>query len=143
MTQETISVLKKAIRKLPNKPGVYVMHNEFKQVHSICAHIYRNRNVVALRMHGDKISNSDVSTMRSIIIKFSNARGNECRDCHATDSRIGLAMTSRVRDSLGFLRRHEKTTCFTSKVCRLFTVEIFLARIYKAPSRYLPIVRHE
>ena len=31
MTQETISVLKEAIRKLPNKPGVYIMHNEFKQ----------------------------------------------------------------------------------------------------------------
>ena len=31
MTQETISALKEAIRKLPNKPGVYVMHNEFKQ----------------------------------------------------------------------------------------------------------------
>ena len=31
MTQETTSALKKAIRKLPNEPGVYVMHNEFKQ----------------------------------------------------------------------------------------------------------------
>lgn len=31
MTQETISALKEAIRRLPNKPGVYVMHNEFKQ----------------------------------------------------------------------------------------------------------------
>ena len=31
MTQETISALKEAIRKLPNKPGVYVMHNQFKQ----------------------------------------------------------------------------------------------------------------
>ena len=31
MTQETISALKEATRKLPNKPGVYVMHNLFKQ----------------------------------------------------------------------------------------------------------------
>ena len=31
MTQETISALKEAIRKLPNNPGVYVMYNRFKQ----------------------------------------------------------------------------------------------------------------
>ena len=31
MTQETIRALKEATRKLPNKPGVYVMHNEFNQ----------------------------------------------------------------------------------------------------------------